>query len=145
SFCSHPNSAKRPASFLMFTCRASAVSSCRADWRPHMVERLSSLLPLFRILESRSGRSRAGPSAFSRSLSTERPSFNVSIAPSTGPTVERISRGRSGEPSGALNCVQSCKVAERYEAIIGCELKEHSVRHILHLQHELMSGLLNLQ
>jgi hypothetical protein len=44
-----------------------------------------------------------GPSAFSRSLSTERPSFNVSIAPSTGPTVERISRGRSGEPSATLS------------------------------------------
>ena len=103
SFCSRRNLAKRPASFLMFRCRASTVSSCRADWRPHIVERLSSLLPLFRIFESRSGRSRVGPSAFSRSLSTERPSFNVSIAPSTGPTAERISRGRSGEPSATLS------------------------------------------
>src|SRR5438445_11186474 len=109
-----------------------------------MVERLSSLLPLFRILESRSGRSRAGPSAFSRSLSTERPSFNVSIAPSTGPTVERISRGRSGEPSAALSCVKSRKVAYRYEAMIGCELKENSERHIFHTHPQLMSRLLKL-
>jgi len=103
NFCSRPNSAKRPASFLMFTCRASAVSSCRAAWCPHIVERLSSLLPVFGILESRSGHSRAGPSAFSRSPSTERPSFNVSIAPLTSPTVERISRGRSGESSATLS------------------------------------------
>jgi hypothetical protein len=103
SFYSRRNSAKRPASFAMFKCRASAVSSCRADWRPHIVERLSSLLPHFQILESRSERSRAGLSAFSRSPSTERPSFNASIAPSTGPTVERISCRRSGEPSATLS------------------------------------------
>jgi hypothetical protein len=103
SFCSRRNAAKRPASFVMFKCRASAASSCRADWRPQIVERLSSSLPLFQILESRSERSRAGPSAFSRSLSTQRPSFNVSIAHSTGPTIERISRGRSGEPSATLS------------------------------------------
>lgn len=98
SFCSHLSSAKRPASFPTFRCPASAAWSCRADWRRKIVERRSSLLPPFRIRESRHGHSQAGPSVFSRSRLTDRSSSNASTARSIGPTIERISRRCPGVP-----------------------------------------------